>query len=282
MEIRSLLSTSLDDIAAAFNEAFSDYFIDVRLTPELMAFKVQAEDIDLSISPAVFQDGKIQAFMLHGSRVVEGKKIAYNAGTGVCPPARRQGHVAAMYAYILPILRTQAYDETILEVIDINAVAQKAYYKEGFQKTRTLDVWVGRPLPAELPQGYSFGNLPQDFDQDFLRTFWTYRPTWQHDFQTALNTWDRQQTLALYQADQMVAYAIFTPFSGRVLQWAVAPAHRNRGLGKALLSLVQASAEADLRFVNVEQLPQGPGDFLYARGLKCTMRQFELRLPLKP
>lgn len=281
MDIRMLDATPLSVITAAFNEGFSDYFLPVQLTDELMAFKIQVEDIDLSISPGVFSaDGVLQGLMLHGNREVEGRRVAYNAGTAVRPSARRQGLVRAMYAYALPHLRAQGFHETVLEVIDINAPAIAAYEGVGFQRTRVLDIMVGRPPAAELPSGYHLRTLESLPDLGALRAKWDYRPTWQHDFATALNAWDRHRAIGIFREERLAGYAILAPFSGRVLQWAIHPDFRRKGLGKALLAAMQAHAEADLRFVNVEQLPDGPGEFLRAAGLRRTLGQYEMRLLL--
>jgi ribosomal protein S18 acetylase RimI-like enzyme len=281
MEIRMLTDTPLPQITAAFNEGFSDYFLPVQLTEELMAFKIQVEDIDLAISPGAFgPDGELLGLMLHGNREVDGRRVAYNAGTAVRPAARRQGLVRAMYAAVLPRLRDNGFHETVLEVIDINAPAIAAYERIGFQRTRVLDVLVGRPPDAELPAGYSLRTLDALPDLSDLRAKWDYRPTWQHDFATALNAWDRHRAIGIFQGERLAGYAILAPFSGRVLQWAIHPDFRHRGLGKALLAAMQAHADADLRFVNVEQLPNGPSEFLRAAGLRRTLGQYEMRLPL--
>lgn len=276
-----LTDTPLPEITAAFNEGFSDYFLPVQLTEELMAFKIQVEDIDLGISPGAFgPDGELLGLMLHGNREVDGRRVAYNAGTAVRPAARRQGLVRAMYAAVLPRLRDNGFHETVLEVIDINAPAIAAYERIGFQRTRVLDVLVGRPPDAELPAGYSLRTLDALPDLSDLRAKWDYRPTWQHDFATALNAWDRHRAIGIFQGERLAGYAILAPFSGRVLQWAIHPDFRRRGLGKALLAAMQAHADADLRFVNVEQLPNGPSEFLRAAGLRRTLGQYEMRLPL--
>jgi ribosomal protein S18 acetylase RimI-like enzyme len=283
MQIRMLHDTPIAAITAAFNEGFSDYFLPVQLTEELMAFKIQVEDIDLRISVGAFDgEGQLKGLMLHGNRIVDGRRIAYNAGTAVHPDARRKGLVRAMYAAILPHLRDNGFHESLLEVIDINAPAIAAYEGIGFQRTRVLDVMVGYPPTAPLPAGFTTQVLSELPDLALLRAKWDYRPTWQHDFATVLNAWDRYCALGIFQGARLVGYAILVPFSGRVLQWAIHPDFRKRGLGKALLSAMQAHAETDLRFVNVEQLPDGPSEFLRAMGLRRTLGQYEMRLHLDP
>jgi ribosomal protein S18 acetylase RimI-like enzyme len=280
MEIRFLQDTPLPQIADAFNDAFSDYFIDVHLSPELLAFKIAAEDINLHISPAVFDRGELVGLMLHGDRVEQGIRTAYNAGTGVRPELRRQGLTKRMYAALLPTLRQMGFQRCQLEVIDINAPALEAYLQQGFRKLRKLDVYSGKAPTAALPVGYRFERLSELPDEDMLRSFWDSTPTWQHSFATARNTWDRQMPMGVLFQDTICAYGIVTPFSGRVLQVAVAPAHRGLGIGKALLAHLQVLAEADLRFVNVEQMPNGPGDFLSHLGFRKSLSQWELELTL--
>jgi ribosomal protein S18 acetylase RimI-like enzyme len=148
LAIRNLQSCSLPEITAAFNDGFSDYFIDVELNPELMAYKIAAEDIDLTISVGAFEEEHLVGLILHGNRQLGTQKIAYNAGTCVRPAFRRRGLVRAMYAHILPELQRQGFSESILEVIDINTPAYLAYEGIGFVRA-PLKTRQSRPDEAE-------------------------------------------------------------------------------------------------------------------------------------
>ena len=280
LAIRNLQSSSLPEVTAAFNDGFSDYFIDVELSPELMAYKIAAEDIDLGISVGAFEEEHLVGLILHGNRQLGTRKIAYNAGTCVRPAFRRRGLVKEMYAHILPELQRQGFSESILEVIDINTPAYLAYEGIGFVKMRVLEVFSGQIPVSGLPAGFSIQALEKLPPTGNLEAFWDYQPTWQHAWATALNTWERQKAIGLWEAAELVGYGIFTSFSGRVLQFAVDPAYRGKGLGKALLSAMQQQSEAPLRFVNVEQMEHGPGEFLRHLGLRKSMGQFEMRLGL--
>lgn len=279
-EITTLQDFSLEAITEAFNDAFSDYFIEVDMSPEEMAYKIAAENIDLSISPAVVINGRIMGLILHGSRILEGMLTAYNAGTGVRPEARRQGHVKSMYAFILPLLAQKGNRRSILEVIDINAPALLAYLGLGFRQTRYLESFVGKVKSTELLHSFAICKLDSWEEIAQLNAWWDYSPTWQHQLQTAIQTWDRQDAFGVFDGEKICGYCLFSPFSGRVLQFAIAPSYRKRGLGRWMFGHMQQRSASPLRCVNVEQIPNGPGDFLYRLGFKKMLGQWEMQLPI--
>lgn len=279
-EIITLQDIPIATVTEAFNDAFSDYFIEVDMSPEEMAFKITAEDIDLSISPAVLENGKIMGLILHGNRELGGMRTAYNAGTGVRPEARRRGMVKRMFEFVLPLLRERKFHQTLLEVIDINQPAIQAYLGIGFRETRYLESFVGRPHTVETPASITICKLRNMDELSGVEAWWDYEPTWQHQWETAMHTWDRQTALGVFEGEQLVGYGLFSHFSGRVLQFAIHPLHRRKGLGKVLFSAMQEYSSANLRLVNVEQITAGPSDFLYRLGFKKMLGQWEMHLPL--
>jgi len=88
MELKTLESINKISILNAFNESFSDYFIPFKLTKEQLISKMTSDKIDLSISVGAFENGKLNAFILHGFDNIKNQKVGYNGGTGVVPDKR--------------------------------------------------------------------------------------------------------------------------------------------------------------------------------------------------
>src|SRR5687768_6451246 len=120
MEIKSLENTPLAEIAACFNLAFSDYFVKFAATEEYLKNRWRANSVDYSLSFGAFENGKLVAFIIHGIDKLNGKKTAYNAGTGVIPEFRGQKLVAQLYDFALSRLKAAGILQSTLEVITQN------------------------------------------------------------------------------------------------------------------------------------------------------------------
>jgi ribosomal protein S18 acetylase RimI-like enzyme len=138
MEIRTLSGCSHQEILAAFNGSFSDYFVPLQLTLEQLENKMRTELVDAELSVGAFADDNLIGFILHAYDIVEGRKTVYNAGTGVIPNYRGEGLTRQMYDFVLPELRAKEIDSLILEVITENAAAIRSYEKVGFRRVRKL------------------------------------------------------------------------------------------------------------------------------------------------
>lgn len=138
MEIRTLATISISELAAVFNTAFTGYFVPISLTVAGMEDRIARARIDLSQSVGAFEGEELVAFMLTGVQERDGKKWAYNAGTGVVPDFRRRRLVKQMYAWGEDLWRAAGFTDLCLEVIVENAYAIRAYQGVGLQIGRRI------------------------------------------------------------------------------------------------------------------------------------------------
>ena len=101
MIIRNLDNCSVENITAAFNEAFSDYFIPLQFTSETMKAKMKAENILLPYSSGAFEGDRLVGFILHGYDKINEERTIYNAGTGVIPAFRASATVPGNVLYTI-------------------------------------------------------------------------------------------------------------------------------------------------------------------------------------
>lgn len=150
MEIKTLSGLPLPALTAAFNEAFTGYFVPINMSEEGMADRLARARIDLAQSVGTFSNGHLVAFMLTGIEERAGRKIAYNAGTGVLPEYRRRRLVKQMYSWAENLWREAGFTDLTLEVIVENKYAIKAYQGVGFQIGRRLASFkYQRTTPAQ-------------------------------------------------------------------------------------------------------------------------------------
>jgi len=114
------------------------------LTPAILQEKIDAEDVQLSKSAAIFINDKPKGFILHALRELNGEVLAYNAGTGIIPAYRGNKSTQKMYDFILPDLKSSGVKKIVLEVMEQNVAAIKSYLNSGFKKTGNLECFSGK------------------------------------------------------------------------------------------------------------------------------------------
>ena len=100
-------------------------------------------------------------FVFVGIKTVEGKKLAWNGGTGVFPEYRGRGIAKQMMIEVSRILKEEEVDRATLEVVTKNAHAIAAYEKGGFH---IVDHLIGLTFADALPQPFYSGPLPSGYE----------------------------------------------------------------------------------------------------------------------
>lgn len=274
MELRRLSGEDIPDLLSTINGAFADYIVPFQLNAEQLQFKMTTEDILPEYSTGVFEAGKMIACIMHGLREIDGKLVAYNAGTGVLPEWRGKGLVGKMYEHVLPFLQAQKAQQIVLEVIETNQSAIRAYEKYGFAIQRKLLCFDGTLEIGADTGTYSLQPLDH-LDWELLRSFWDILPAWQ----SAAATMNHIQPKALgaFAGEQLIGYILFNPVNKRLYQLAVAPEFRRKGVATQLLAHVQQElAQQKLQWNNVDEAAEGLRIFLEQHGLVNTINQFEM------
>lgn len=274
MQIRQLTEQDIPDLLKAINGSFADYIVPFQLNAEQLQFKMQSETIVPEWSIGVFEDKKMIAFIMHGVRTIDGKTVVYNAGTGVLPDYRGQGLVGKMYNYLQPFLKDYQVSQLVLEVIESNRSAIRAYEKNGFVIHRKLLCFGGTLQTTPRLNTASVQPLENFLWKDF-KSFWDILPSWQ----SAVPSMDAAQPAALgaFVDAELAGYVLFNPANKRIYQIAVAPQHRRTGIGTQLLAEVQQQLSNEkVQINNVDEAAENLKLFLEKQGLTNDINQFEM------
>lgn len=253
IEIRSLKEVSVNELLEVFNDAFSDYILPMKLTAEVLAFKLHSELIDLASSVGAFEQEKLVAFMLTGMKSRDTQMLYYNAGTGVIPAYRGQRLVAKMYAYGLPLWKQNVNSGTLqLEVIKGNDKAIRAYESEGYRIERDLYCFKGEPNEVQ----YTVKNIlikdAESVPWDIFKTFWDITPSWQNDIAVLEQIHeDVCYTIAEYDY-KIVGYIAYHKNSGKIFQMAVSKNYRGKGIGELLINEVVNKLKKPILITNID------------------------------
>lgn len=281
MSIKPLSEENAGSLTPVFNEAFSDYLVKVRATPESLAVKMKQESIDPAWSAGAYQEGRLVGFILHGCRSTPSGKWLYNAGTGVIPSARGQNLTEQMYEYILPLAQQAGISRFVLEVIDENTRALNIYKKIGFNIERTLCCFSGAkpPQPASeslflLKPLSSLPEVPQAWKDS--------EPSWPAATASLKQVEESLLMAGAYDGERLVGYIAVLASMGRLLQLAVDPAYRRSKIASALIThCFEAKSYESMLALNVDEQDKGACAFFESIGWKPAVRQYEMEYRVK-
>lgn len=276
----TLSKTSVREIATCFNAAFSDYLIPFSLTPRQLEDKMIAEDVALDLSVGVFSEDNLVGFILHGIREINGRKIAYNAGTGVAPTKRGAGLTNKMYEHILPVLMEKNILRLEHEVLCENYPAIAVYKKAGFVETGKLNCYKGELKNLSEKTDITVLEL-KAADWKLFQTFWDFEPAWQNACKTIDNISQDCKVIAGVKNDITAGYLIYNYSNKRILQIAVDKKYRRQGIGNGMLKYLQQNYTTDVSIINVDDNSYCINSFLKNAGLEMYVSQFKMEKSLQ-
>jgi ribosomal protein S18 acetylase RimI-like enzyme len=281
MEFKTLGNTSIDEILSVFNHSFSDYIVPFHLTKEVLISKIAAEKLDMNISVGAFEEGRLVSFILQAEKIENGEKTIYNGGTGVVPESRGKGLVRKMYDFIIPILKERNANILLLEVIEGNQNAIRAYENLGFKIVRRLLCFNGNIKKGKENAEVSIQQL-KDFQWEKLCSFWDIEPSWQGSVFVLEPMPEHYVTLGAYDGERLVGYIIYGPASKKVYQIAVDKNYRNKGIGTMLFNaILQKNNGQPIALNNVDDSSENISKFLSEKiGLNNWLSQFEMKRPI--
>lgn len=276
MHYRTLEKLPVTELHRVFLDAFSDYLVPIRFTLAQLKLKLLRDGYRPSYSAGMFEQENPVGYILNGIDSRSEKLCAYNSGTGIVPACRGNRGTRRMYEFLLPLLQQQGVEICLLDVIIGNDPAIRSYSAIGFEVVREFICYAGcvEAPPRELPDlSWDWQAKP---DWERWQGFWTWRPSWQNDLPAVRRIESSHEFVTLCLGETLVAYAAFVPAEGYLSQFAVHPQYRNQGIGKTLFGKLCQRCGNALKLTNVDQSDEATNSFLYALGMRETVRQYEM------
>lgn len=280
MTFKTLEKTNKEIIRQTLNLGFSDYSIPLQFSPQQWDSKITAENIKWEWSVGAFDGDNLVGAILHAEKRRATSYFVYNAGTAVIPSHRGNQLTRKMYEFILPILKAASFKSITLEVIDNNLPALTSYNAVGFKIKRELECYKGYIKYPKMENKYNIKPLTT-LDLSLVKSFWDISPSWQNDIEAIENSKKELSSLGAYHNEELSGYIVFNPNTSRILQLAVAPKHRGKKIGSALLSQVMSAKEQLLVITNVDNSNHAIISWLQTRNLNNFVNLFEMELQLK-
>jgi len=274
MRFGTLENIGLSALTHVFNEAFADYELNLQFTEEGLSNKINVEDINLSASVAAFENEVPVGFILFGLDNINNRIVAWDGGTGVIPACRGRKLTRKMFDYALPRLQQSGVEKILLEVLKNNKGAYSIYEQIGFKTSRELYAYKGivksgtQPYRVEIMKNNGEG----------LLNLADWQPAWQQMSKRVNNHGDAVTVYCIKERNNIVAYACANSSTGRILQFAVAKEHRQRGMATALFNEISKGRE--LTIINVDAGDTGTNTFLQSIGMKIFNSQYEMEMAI--
>ncbi|MGH1519788.1 GNAT family N-acetyltransferase [Chryseobacterium sp. JK1] len=278
MEFKTLSHISIDELLSVFNHSFSDYIVPFHLTKEVLLLKLDSEKLDLNISVGAFENDQLVSFILQAEKEEEGRKTIYNGGTGIVPEFRGKGLVRKMYDFIIPQLKERNAEVLLLEVIQGNDGAIRAYENLGFTIVRKFLCFNGNINSVKEINEVSIQEL-EDFQWEKFRSFWDIEPSWQGKNLILEDIKKDVLKLGAFKDEVLVGYIVYHPVSKKVYQIAVDKKYRNKGIGTTLFKAIKdINQKQPISFNNVDEASENTTKFLEKTiGLNNWVSQFEMK-----
>ncbi|MDP4097211.1 GNAT family N-acetyltransferase [Paenibacillus sp. P96] len=152
IRIEKMTSCTLDEAVQAWNEGFEGYYVNAATTPEAFLKRMVAEDLSPTLTLLALDDNQPVGIIMHGVRTVQGRKIAWNGGTGVAQSMRGKGVGRKLLSAALELLQEEGVETATLEALTVNESAIALYKRAGYGIVDQLEYLT---LKGALP-GYSY------------------------------------------------------------------------------------------------------------------------------
>jgi len=277
----------MPDLYQTFIEAFSDYALDMsQLTEQSLYNRGLKNGIDFESSVGVYANGKMIGFTMIGLDRWKNALAAFDVGTGIIKSHRGRGIAQEMFRVAVPELRAQGVKKFVLEVLQENEPAIKAYQKTGFRITRELDCFKLDLAKTRFKKDTTLPIEIRAIRQDQLspfEPFLDWHPSWENSFASIKRIPDRVFLFAAVHQDRDAGLIAYYPALNWIMSIAVKHSYRRQGVGTSLLKhLVQQldHKPASVKLLNVEHTDRSMIRFLNEVGFELYTRQFEMEFDI--
>jgi ribosomal protein S18 acetylase RimI-like enzyme len=272
---RLLTAADFSTLYECFLVAFSDYQVDMQVSEPRFAQRLARDGVQMEISAAAFDDDRMIGFYINGNGEWQGKQTAYDAGTCVVPDFRSQGVAKELFAFTESKLRELPVSQYLLEVLTTNERAVALYRKLGFVETRRFAVFRSQRTLQPLDDLAEVDiRRMEEPDWKLFQSFWDGYPSWQNSVAAVERSPNERVIMGAHVDGNCVGYGVvFSPVAN-LMQLAVAPSFRRKGIGSRILRVL--SAEETLKVNNIDEELKGTLAFFEANGFKVVLEQFEM------
>jgi len=273
MTVKTLEYISVERVIECFLLAFENYYVKMPINNKYYIDRWAAAKVDFSLSYGMFDKEILVGFIIHAVDHRFGIKTAFNTGTGVIPKYRGNKITKAIYDFAIDDLKSKGIEKSILEVIQKNEKAIKAYRSVGFDITKEYNCFAG-----EIQMGRSEVHEVKEINKDEFN--WHDAPNQKNyswDFQKeTVKEVDYKYFQVIFN-DQVESYFIFNLKNKYLAQFDVYENHINAW--ERLFTAIDRITN-EVKIINVDSKLVDKSIIIQKANLKNTVNQYEMELIL--
>ncbi|WP_066309168.1 GNAT family N-acetyltransferase [Bacillus sp. FJAT-29814] len=202
---KTLTDCKIEDIITAWNRGFEGYFVKIEMTPDSFFQRIVNEGLSMGLSIVGFVGEKPVAIVVNGIRMIDGKKTAWNGGTGVVTEYRGKGVSRRLMEETLKVYQQEGVEVATLEAIKENERAIRLYEKYGYEIVDSV-VFANGKWEADKSETSSMKVKSIRPEQLSLHSFYKENVPWQCQWQSV----KAGEAQVFYDSnDQPLGYCLF-------------------------------------------------------------------------
>ena len=273
MIVKKLENIEFDIIVDCFLRSFENYYVNVPTDKNYYKRRWEMAKVDYALSYGMFDGENLVGFIIHAIDDRNGKRIAFNTGTGVLPEYRGKRIVKSIYDFALPDLRINGIEKCALEVILENTKAIKAYQRIGFEMCKTFNCFSGE-IQLDSNEKIELNEVDHDaFDWEGLPNQHLY--SW--DFHSEVLKNGDYQYYQVINDDRVESYFVVDPRTEYLAQFEIL--NKSEGCWNRLFTGIKEVSNS-IKIINVDTRLKQKIDFIYSIGLTNTVNQYEMEMNL--
>jgi len=202
---KKLFECTIEEIIIAWNKGFEGYFVQMEMTPALFFNRMVNEGLSYNHSIVAFDQEKPIAIVVNGVRMIDGKKTAWNGGTGIAIDYRGKGVSKLLMEEVFNIYLEENIEKAALEAIKENERAIRLYKGFGYEIIDTL-VYLSGTTETNIPEHTMFQTKSIRPEQLANYPFYQENVPWQCQWQSAKSG---EAQIYSDEAGQPIGYTLF-------------------------------------------------------------------------
>lgn len=278
IDYRTLENYSHEEMHKCLQECFADYQLDMSyLTLEAMIFRQKLGRVNLNYSVGAFDQEKMIALLIVAVDEFNGEKTAFDAGTGVVKKYRGKGIAGAMFKFSIARLKEENISQFMLEVLQENEPAIKAYKKEGFEIRREFDCYDLKKGNFQNGLNIISGIEIKKMSLNELEENWgslKMEQSWEQAFNGIKLNFDSLIVDGAFQENQCVGFIVYVP----QLCWLIAITAKNESVCKLLITHLNGKINPIRPFISWNNIEPGYklAETMEKMGFELFVKQYEM------
>lgn len=290
LEIRALRESELALIHGLVLDAFAIYPVPMQPSLEQLTSMLVRRGVDWPSSFGAFHEDQLIGVII--TAIDEWPALhtgAYAILTAVRSGWQGKGVLTALFEWLNLALDRRQVTQMQLEVLIDNPRGRRAYERLGFDTERHLFCFelprLSRPQRFREQLGFEVFEgeaaiAAQNERGEIWTSFWSLMPAWTGSTWTVQRTASRLVFEARWEGE-VCGYAVLDPKSAELMQIAVAPDHRQKGVATELIRACQQHIRGPgLRVLNVDDAADRGVTIACLRRLGANMTAVQLELVL--